>query len=104
MNQTQTPEIITVVAKTIVARLAGELTSQQRAEQEQQVQQLFLARLGTAMLEALPAADRLTYQTKFIETQQYNSPAAQTFLTNNIPNLEQLLTNEAKQFIEEFSK
>lgn len=96
--------IIQTVSQSLVKAMGADLTPEQRAEYEQSVQQLFLARLGVAIMEAMSPADQETYQTQFVATNTANSTEAQQFVNSKIPNLEAVMTKEAEDFIKEFTQ
>lgn len=96
--------IIQTVSQSLVKAMGADLTPEQRAEYEQSVQQLFLARLGVAIMEAMSPADQEAYQTQFVTTNTANSTEAQQFVNSKIPNLEAVMTKEAEDFIKEFTQ
>lgn len=101
MNQMK-PTVIDQVADTLVAKAGSDLTPDVQSAYKENIKVLFLARLGTRIVEALSPEDRVVYEEKFVTTQLVNSPEAVAFLAEKLPLMEELLTEEAKQFIDEF--
>lgn len=92
------------IAKTIVAQATPDLTPDKAAEMQQHVMQLLLARVGTAIVTAMSPEDRLTYEQQFITTQKYNTPEAQAFVAQHVPNLADVLKAEIDAVTSELTK
>jgi len=73
-----------------------------RAEAERQVKELFIARIGVAVLEALTPEDRELYLREYGETHQQSSAQAQQFVRSRIPQMDDLVSREAQEMIKDF--
>ena len=103
MNQSTSSNSIQAVSAGLMANLTSAISPDRRAAYEQSIQQLLLARLGVAVLEAMMPEDRIEYQNTFVQTGQSNSAEAQAFIATKVPNLEAVLSKESQTLIQEFS-
>lgn len=60
------------------------------------------ARIGVVVLEALSSEDRQQYADLFVATEQQDSPEAQQFISQRLPNMAQLINAGAEQFATEY--
>lgn len=76
---------------------AEELQTHQRRLQEE-----LAARVGVIVLEALSEQDRQAYVELFVATETQDSPQAQQFLQERLPNMTAVINKGAEEFAAEY--
>ena len=81
-------------------------TSGLRAEEleahRRQLQEELAARVGVIVLEALNEQDRQAYVDMFVATETQDSPEAQQYLKERLPDMAQVINQGAEEFAAEY--
>lgn len=78
------------------------LTPEQQQDHERRLHEELSARIGVIVLEALSEQDRQLYVDQYVATEQQDSPEAQQFLQERLPNAAQVINSGAEEFAAEY--
>lgn len=78
------------------------LSDEERQSHARRLHEELAVRVGVVILEALTPQDRQEYVDRFVATEQQDSPQAQKFLQDRLPQMTQVINAGAEEFAAEY--